>query len=92
MGGEGVPSQADARIAMSRRGLGISAGGGSLAGAVVGYVPGVSAAIAAVAALPAVPREGIGSRFRRRHQRRANTANTIFALFALVALGTPRTG
>jgi len=50
MGGGGVPPQADARIAMSRRGLGISAGGGSLAGAVVGYVPGISAAIAAVAA------------------------------------------
>jgi len=91
MGGGGVPPQADARIAMSRRGLGISAGGGSLAGAVVGYVPGISAAIAAVAALPAVPREESDRGFVVATSG-ANTANTIFALFALVALGTPRTG
>jgi len=91
MGGGGVPPQADARIAMSRRGLGVSAGGGSLAGAVVGYVPGVSAAIAAVAALPAVPRDESDRGFIVATSG-ANTANTIFALFALVALGTPRTG
>lgn len=91
MGGGGVPPQADARIAMSRRGLGVSAGGGSLAGAVVGYVPGVSAAIAAVAALPAVPRDESDRGFVVATSG-ANTANTIFALFALVALGTPRTG
>ncbi|WP_144925112.1 tripartite tricarboxylate transporter permease [Halorubrum salsamenti] len=91
VGGGGVPPQADARIAMSRRGLGVSAGGGSLAGAVVGYVPGVSAAIAAVAALPAVPRDESDRGFVVATSG-ANTANTIFALFALVALGTPRTG
>ena len=91
LGGGGVPPQADARIAMSRRGLGVSAGGGSLAGAVVGYVPGVSAAIAAVAAMPAVPREESDRGFVVATSG-ANTANTIFALFALVALGTPRTG
>ncbi|QKY17021.1 tripartite tricarboxylate transporter permease [Halorubrum sp. CBA1229] len=91
LGGEGVPPQADARITMAPRDLGVSAGAGSLAGAVVGYVPGVSAAIAAVAALPAVPREE-GDRGFVVATSGANTANTIFALFALVALGTPRTG
>ncbi|MDZ5810443.1 tripartite tricarboxylate transporter permease [Halorubrum sp. AD140] len=91
LGGEGVPPQADARITMGRRDLGVSAGAGSLAGAVVGYVPGVSAAIAAVAALPAVPRSE-GDRGFVVATSGANTANTIFALFALVALGTPRTG
>ena len=91
LGGEGVPPQADARITMGRRDLGVSAGAGSLAGAVVGYVPGVSAAIAAVAAMPAVPRSESDRGFVVATSG-ANTANTIFALFALVALGTPRTG
>ncbi|EMA66567.1 hypothetical protein C461_11018 [Halorubrum aidingense JCM 13560] len=91
LGGEGVPPQSDARITMGRRDLGVSAGAGSLAGAVVGYVPGVSAAIAAVAALPAVPRSEADRGFIVATSG-ANTANTIFALFALVALGTPRTG
>ncbi|WP_435074165.1 tripartite tricarboxylate transporter permease [Halorubrum sp. HHNYT27] len=91
LGGEGVPPQADARIAMGHRDLGVSAGAGSVAGAVVGYVPGVSAAIAAVAAMPVVPREESDRGFVVATSG-ANTANTIFALFALVALGTPRTG
>ena len=91
LGGEGVPPQADPRIAMDARDLGTSAGAGSLAGAVVGYIPGVSAAIAAVAAMPAVPRESADRGFVVATSG-ANTANTIFALFALVALETPRTG
>jgi putative membrane protein len=91
LGGEGVPPQADPRIAMRARDLGTSAGAGSLAGAVVGYVPGVSAAIAAVAAMPAVPRASADRGFVVATSG-ASTANTIFALFALVALGTPRTG
>ncbi|OTF13115.1 tripartite tricarboxylate transporter permease [Halorubrum sp. SD612] len=91
LGGDGVPPQADPQIAMDARDLGTSAGAGSLAGAVVGYVPGVSAAIAAVAAMPAVPSESVDRGFVVATSG-ANTANTIFALFALVALGTPRTG
>jgi putative membrane protein len=91
LGGGGVPPQSDPRIAMDARDLGASAGAGSLAGAVVGYVPGVSAAIAAVAAMPAVPRESADRGFVVATSG-ANTANTVFALFALVALGTPRTG
>ncbi|MFW5916823.1 MAG: tripartite tricarboxylate transporter permease [Halorubrum sp.] len=91
LGGEGVPPQADARITMGSRDLCVSAGAGSLAGAVVGYVPGVSAAIAAVAAMPAIP-PSEGDRGFVVATSGANTANTVFALFALVALGTPRTG
>ena len=91
LGGEGVPPQSDARITMGKRDLGVSASAGSLAGAIVGYVPGVSAAIAAVAALPAVPRSEADRGFIVATSG-ANTANTVFALFALAALGTPRTG
>ena len=91
MGGDGVPPQADARLTMSRRALGVTAGAGSLAGAIVGYLPGVSAAIAAVLALPAVPDQDPDRGFIVTTSG-ANTANTVFALFALVALGTARTG
>jgi putative membrane protein len=91
LGGEGVPPQSDARLTMGRRDLGVSAAAGSLAGAVVGYIPGVSAAIAAVAALPLVPRREADRGFVVATSG-ANTATTVFALFALVALGTPRTG
>ncbi len=91
LGGDGVPPQADARITMGKRDLGVTATAGSLAGAVVGYIPGVSAAIAAVAALPAVPRREADRGFVVATSG-ANTANTVFALFALAALGTPRTG
>ena len=91
IGGEGVPPQSDARITMGKRDLGVSATAGSFAGAIVGYVPGVSAAIAAVAALPAVPRREADRGFIVATSG-ANTANTVFALFALAALGTPRTG
>ena len=91
LGGEGVPPQSDARLTMGRRDLGVSATAGSLAGAVVGHIPGVSAAIAAVAALPLVPRREADRGFVVATSG-ANTATTVFALFALVALGTPRTG
>ncbi|MFB6234620.1 MAG: tripartite tricarboxylate transporter permease [Halopenitus sp.] len=89
--GSGIPPQADARIAMAPRALGITAGAGSVAGAIVGYIPGVSAAIAAIIALPAVPEDDADRGFVVATSG-ASTANTIFALFALVALGTPRTG
>lgn len=89
--GTGIPPQADARIAMAPRNLGVTAGAGSLAGAVVGYIPGVSAAIAAILALPAIPPDDADRGFVVATSG-ASTANTIFALFALVALGTPRTG
>ncbi len=91
MGGDGVPPQADATLTMARRDLGLTAGAGSLAGAIVGYLPGISAAIASVLALPAVPNRDMDRGFIVATSG-ANTANTVFALFALVALGTPRTG
>ncbi|MFA9517827.1 tripartite tricarboxylate transporter permease [Halopenitus sp. H-Gu1] len=89
--GTGVPPQSDARIAMERRDLGVAASAGSVAGAIVGYLPGVSAAIAATAALPAIPRSAADRGFVVATSG-ASTSNTVFALFALVALGTPRTG
>ncbi|EJN59042.1 tripartite tricarboxylate transporter permease [Halogranum rubrum] len=91
MDGAGVPPQADARVTMTRRTLGTTAFAGSAAGAVVGYLPGISAAIASVLALPAVPSDD-GARGFLVATSGANTANTVFALFALAALGTPRTG
>ena len=91
MGGGGVPPQADAKLTMARKDLGLTAGAGSLAGAIVGYLPGISAAIASVMALPAVPNQDVDRGFIVATSG-ANTANTVFALFALVALGTPRTG
>ncbi|MDR5671892.1 Tripartite tricarboxylate transporter (TTT) class transporter [Halalkaliarchaeum sp. AArc-CO] len=91
LGGKGVPPQADARITMRPRSLGLTAGAGSFAGALVGYLPGVSAAIASVLALPAVPAADADRGFIVSTSG-ANTANTVFALFALVSLGTPRTG
>lgn len=90
-GGAGVPSQADARLAVSRRSVGGLAFLGTVAGAIVGYVPGVSSAIAATLALLAVPGR-YGARGFIVATSGVNTANTVFALFALVALGKPRTG
>ena len=88
--GEGVPEQGDTRVAVSRRAVAGFTLVGTLAGAVVGYVPGVSSAIAATAALLAV--SGDGPRAFLVTTSGVNTANSIFALLALVALGTPRTG
>lgn len=89
--GGGIPRQDDATVALGGRDLGIVAGLGSAAGAVVGYLPGVSSAVAATVALLAVPGR-LGARGFLVAVSGVNTANTIFALFALVALGSPRTG
>ena len=91
IGGAGVPPQDDAAVAVSKRGVVGLAGIGTLAGAVVGYVPAVSSAVAATVALLAVPGR-FGARGFVVATSGVNTANAIFALFALVALGTPRTG
>jgi len=89
--GAGVPPQTDAAVAVSRRAVAGLGTVGTLAGAVVGYLPGVSSAVAATLALLAVP-----GRFDARGfvvtTSGVNTANTVFALFALVAIGSPRTG
>jgi putative membrane protein len=89
--GQGVPEQGDATLAMSRRSLGRTALAGSLSGASVAYLPGVSSAIAATAALFTVPARA-GARGFVVATSGVNTANTIFGLFALLALGTPRNG
>ncbi|WP_336364061.1 tripartite tricarboxylate transporter permease [Halalkalicoccus salilacus] len=91
MGGAGVPRQDDPRILIPRRAVLLPAAAGTLAGAIVGYLPGVSSAIAAVIALLALPGDD-GDRGFVVATSGVNTANTVFALFALVALGTPRTG
>ncbi|WP_255196593.1 tripartite tricarboxylate transporter permease [Halorarius litoreus] len=89
--GGGVPPQDDATVALPRRDVGLVAGVGTLSGALVGYLPGVSSAVAATTALLAVPGK-LGARGFLVAVSGVNTANTIFALFALVALGHPRTG
>ncbi|MFC4357048.1 tripartite tricarboxylate transporter permease [Halobium salinum] len=91
LGGAGVPPQADPEISMDRRRFGGTATAGTVAGAMVGFVPGVSAAVASVVALPFVPGRG-GAREFVVATSGANTANAVFALVALVVLGTPRTG
>lgn len=90
LSGTGVPPQADERVTSTGRVIVSVALVGTLSGALVGYLPGISSAIAASAALVVLPHRGprpfvIASSG-------VNTANTIFALFALVALGSPRTG
>ncbi|SFC33596.1 putative membrane protein [Halobiforma haloterrestris] len=89
--GSGIPPQRDDAIAMSRPLVGTTAVAGALAGAVVGYVPGVSAAIAGVAVLALVP-GGAGDRGYIVATSGVDTANAIFALFALAAIDRPRTG
>lgn len=91
IGGAGVPPQADARVALSRRAIGALGSLGTAAGAIVGYVPGISSAIAATGALLAVP-GWAGPRGFVVTTSGVNTANAVFALFALAALGAPRTG
>jgi len=100
LAGGGVPPQDDANVTVPRRAVAGFALAGTLSGAVVGYVPGVSSAVAATVALLAVPSgSGMGTERERDGARGfvvttsgVNTANTIFALLALIALGTPRTG
>jgi putative membrane protein len=91
IGGAGVPEQADARITSSRRTIGSTAVVGTVSGAIVGYLPGVSSAVAATVTLPAVPNDD-GARGFLVATSGVNTSNTIFALFALIALGAPRSG
>jgi len=89
--GSGIPRQESDGIAMSRGLVGLTAIAGTLAGAAVGYLPGITAAIAAVAVLVVVP-NGASDRGYIVATSGVDTANTIFALFALVAIGQPRTG
>ncbi|MEZ3116322.1 tripartite tricarboxylate transporter permease [Halobaculum sp. MBLA0147] len=89
--GGGVPPQADARLALSPRSLGVAAAAGTGAGAAVGYLPGVSAGVASVVALPFTRGESPAREYVVATSG-ANTATAAFALFAFVVLGTPRSG
>ncbi|AZH25720.1 tripartite tricarboxylate transporter permease [Haloplanus aerogenes] len=91
LSGEGIPPQADPTVTLDRRTILGTASAGAGAGALVGYLPGVSAAVGTVLVLPAVPGES-GARGFLVASSGANTANTVFALFALVTFGMPRTG
>ncbi|MFP9193429.1 tripartite tricarboxylate transporter permease [Natrialbaceae archaeon A-CW1-1] len=89
--GGGVPPQGGRELRMTRPMLTITAIAGTLAGAIVGYLPGISAAIAAVAVLVVLP-GGANDRGYIVATSGVDTSNTIFALFALVAIGQPRSG
>ncbi|WP_049923329.1 tripartite tricarboxylate transporter permease [Halopiger djelfimassiliensis] len=89
--GSGLPPQHEDAIAVSGPLVGTTALAGALAGAAVGYMPGITAAIAAVAVLAFVPGRS-GDRGYIVATSGVDTANTVFALFALVAIGQPRTG
>jgi len=90
LSGEGVPEQEDAGITTSRRFVLLVGLVGTISGAIVGYLPGISSAIAAAGALVVLPHRG--PRAFVVAASGVSTANTVFALFALVALGSPRTG
>jgi putative membrane protein len=91
LSGEGVPPQTGSAVTLNGRTVLGTASAGAGAGALVGYLPGVSAAVGTVLVLPVVPGRADARGFVVASSG-ANTANTVFALFALVALGTPRTG
>ena len=86
-----LPRQGDAGLSLPRPALGLTACAGSLTGALVAYVPGVSAGVAATLALPAAPSSHRARGFLVA-QSGANTATATFALFAYAGLGETRTG
>lgn len=89
--GSGLPPQEGATLATTPIRTAVWSMVGALSGAVVAYVPGVSAAVAAAMSFVALPGYA-GDRGFIVTVSGVNTANTVFALFALVALGSPRTG
>lgn len=91
LAGKGIPTQPTAVISVSPLFIVLTAVAGTFAGAIVGYLPGISSAIAAIIVLSLYPKAN-GPRGFIIATSGVNTANTIFALFALVALGSPRTG
>jgi putative membrane protein len=90
IGGRGVPPQDDPTVASDPLEVGRVGAIGTVAGAMVGYVPGVSSAVAATGTLVAIRRRGARAFVVATSS--VNTATAIFALFAFVALGSPRTG
>lgn len=88
--GVGVPEQDDPTVADGPRSVAGPGLAGSLAGAAVAYVPGMSGAIAAVFAVEVTRADG--DRAFVAALSGVNTANTVFALYALFALGNAHTG
>ncbi|MEF8881448.1 MAG: tripartite tricarboxylate transporter permease [Halapricum sp.] len=91
IGGAGVPPQDDPAVLTTRRSVLLLSGLGTLAGAIVGYLPGVSSAVAATMVLLAVPHSR-GARGFVVATSGVNTATAIFALVAFVTFDTTRTG
>ena len=91
MRGGGVPPQREPTIRCPRTRIAVAAVAGTVAGALVGYLPGISAAIAGVAVLVVLP-GGVDDRGYVIATSGVTTANAIFALFALVTIGRPRSG
>lgn len=89
--GGGMPPQAGPGLRTTYRSVTLTAAAGAAAGAVVGFLPGISAAVAAVAVLAVLP-GAAGDRGYVIATSGVDTSNTIFALFALAALGAPRSG
>ena len=75
LGGDGVPPQADAAVTVGKRALASTALVGTLSGAIVGYVSGVSSGVAATGALAVLP--GRGPRAYVVVTSGVNTANTV---------------
>lgn len=89
--GSGLPEQTGPTIAMGPLSVFGWSLVGATSGAIVAYIPGVSAAVAAAMAFVTLPGHA-GDRGFIITTSGVNTANTVFALFALVTLGAPRTG
>jgi putative membrane protein len=88
--GAGVPPQREPTLAMTPGAVTETALLGTLGGAIVGYLPGMSSGIAATMVL--LPLSGTSTRRYVVATSSVNTANLVFALCALLAIGTPRTG
>ncbi|WP_374057595.1 tripartite tricarboxylate transporter permease [Halorhabdus salina] len=91
MRGSGIPPQDDPTVRTTQRSVGGLAFLGTVSGAIVGYLPGVSSAVAATLALVSTPTNQ-GTRGFVVTTSGVNTSNTLFALCALIAFGNPRTG
>ncbi|WP_324662861.1 tripartite tricarboxylate transporter permease [Haloarcula sediminis] len=88
--GAGVPPQSGATVTTPPRTVATLATVGTLCGAAVGYLPGVSSAVAATLALGLTSQRG--PRAFVVTTSGVNTATAVFALFALMVFGDPRTG
>ena len=94
-GGGDLPPQPDAAIRMPRRRLAVHAAGGGVAGALVGWLPGVSPAAASSVVQGALPRsesEMDAARAFVASVSGVNTSNAVYALLALYAVGRERSG